>query len=132
MNNLSTDQVNSEQAICAGGSLATRPPLKIELNLFYFLKQGPAGLNQPEAHRFYGESCLHTSVSSLKNKGVSLIAFRDLDTIRHFNQKPFNRYWLARDCDRRKAQSLLNHYRNKRGLDSLEFAPWHDTNKKSA
>lgn len=111
----------------------TRPPFKVELALFTILSRGATGINQPEAHEAYRESCLHSTISQLKNgSGISFTAFADLDTVRYFNQKPFNRYWLTRDSDRIKAENLLNHYRQKRGLGKLEFAPWHDTDKKSA
>ena len=102
------------------------------LNVFSLLHQGPKGLNQPEAHSLYRESCLNTSVSALKKKGISIISLPDLDSVRYFNQKPFHRYWLATDTDRQRAVNLLNHYRQKRGLGKLEFAPWHDNDKKSA
>lgn len=132
MNNLSTDQANSEQVNSAGGSLATKRPPKIELNVLSLLQQGPKGLNQPEAHSLYRESCLNTSICSLKKKGISIISLPDLDSVRYFNQKPFHRYWLATDTDRQRAVNLLNHYRQKRGLGKIDFAPWHDNDKKSA
>ena len=110
----------------------TEPPKKIELNVFSLLHQGPKGLNQPEAHSLYRESCLNTSICSLKKKGISIISLPDLDSVRYFNQKPFHRYWLATDIDRQRAVNLLNHYRQKRGLGKIDFAPWHDTDKKSA
>lgn len=110
----------------------TRPPIKIERSLLAILSSGPRGLIQPEAYSQYGESCLHTVVSTLRNKGINLISLPDHDSVRYFNQKPFSRYWLATDKDRLRAVNLLNHYRQKRGLGKLDFAPWHDTNKKSA
>ena len=111
----------------------TRPPYKIELALFTILSRGSCGINQPEAYAAYRESCLHSTISQLKHgSGISFTAFADLDTVRYFNQKPFNRYWLTDNSDRLKAENLLNHYRQKRGLGKLDFSSWHDTDKKSA
>tara|TARA_Y100000994_G_C15703537_1_gene446318 strand:+ start:2742 stop:3197 length:456 start_codon:yes stop_codon:yes gene_type:complete len=108
-------------------------PYKIELALFSILHNGPQGITQPEAFTSYRESCLHTTISSLKHeKGISFVSQPDFNTVAYFNQKPFSRYWLASDKDRVKAQKLLNAYRSNRGLSKVNFEAWHKPDNKAA
>jgi hypothetical protein len=110
-----------------------RPPYKIELALNAILHNGPRGLTQPEAFISYRESCLHTTISTLRHlKEIQFIAHPDFDTVVHFHQKPFNRYWLATDSDREKALRLLNAYRSKRGLETVDYEAWHSSTNKAA
>lgn len=110
-----------------------RPPYKIEMALFSILHNGPQGITQPEAFNAYRESCLHTTISSLKNeKGINFVSQPDFNTVAYFNQKPFSRYWLASDKDRVKAQKLLNAYRFNRGLPKVNFEAWHKPDNKAA
>lgn len=111
----------------------TKPPFKVELALYAILHKGAQGITQPEAFNAYRESCLHTTVSSLKNeKGIGFISEPDFETVLHFYQKPFNRYWLATDEDRVMALKLLNAYRSNRGLPKVNFEAWHKPNSKAA
>lgn len=108
-------------------------PYKIELALFSILHNGPQGITQPEAFTSYRESCLHTTISSLKHeKGINFVSQPDFSTVVYFNQKPFSRYWLASDKDRVKAQRLLNAYRSNRGLSKVNFEAWHKPDNKAA
>ncbi len=108
-------------------------PYKIELALFSILHNGPRGITQPEAFTSYRESCLHTTISSLKHeKGINFVSQPDFNTVAYFNQKPFSRYWLASDEDRVKAQRLLNAYRSNRGLPKVNFEAWHNPDEKAA
>ena len=108
-------------------------PYKIELALFSILHNGPQGITQPEAFTSYRESCLHTTISSLKHeKGISFVSQHDFNTVAYFNQNPFSRYWLASDKDRVKAQKLLNAYRSNRGLPKVNFEAWHNPDEKAA
>lgn len=110
-----------------------KPPFKIELALHAILKNGPMGITQPEAFSSYRESCLHTTISSLRHeKGINFLAQPDLDTVIYFHQKPFNRYWLASDKDRVKALRLLNAYRSNRGVGKVNFEAWHNSTDKAA
>ncbi len=110
-----------------------KQPYKIELALFSILHNGPQGITQPEAFNAYRESCLHTTISSLKNeKGINFVTEPDFETVVHFYQKPFNRYWLATDEDRVMALKLLNAYRSNRGLPKVNFEAWHKPNSKAA
>ena len=125
-NIINTRTVNSQ-------STEMRPPYKIELALNALLNKGPQGITQPEAFNAYRESCLHTTISSLKNeKGISFVAEPDFETVVHFYQKPFNRYWLAADEDRVMALKLLNAYRSNRGLPKVHFDAWHKPDSKAA
>lgn len=111
----------------------TKPPFKVELALYAILHKGAQGITQPEAFNAYRESCLHTTVSSLKNeKGIGFISEPDFETVIFFNQKPFNRYWLATDEDRVMALKLLNAYRSNRGLSKVNFEAWHSSPDKAA
>lgn len=108
-------------------------PYKIELALFSILHNGPRGITQPEAFTSYRESCLHTTISSLKHeKGISFVSQPDFNTVAYFNQKPFSRYWLASDKDRLVAINLLNAYRSNRGLSKVNFEAWHNPDNKAA
>lgn len=125
-NIINTRTVNSQ-------STEMRPPYKIELALNALLNKGPQGITQPEAFNAYRESCLHTTISTLKNeKGITFVSEPDFETVVHFNQKPFSRYWLATDEDRVKALRLLNAYRSSRGLVKVNFDAWHSSPDKAA
>jgi len=111
----------------------TKPPFKVELALYAILHKGAQGITQPEAFNAYRESCLHTTISSLKNeRGIGFVSEPDFETVVHFYQKPFNRYWLAADEDRVMALKLLNAYRSNRGLPKVHFEAWHKTASKAA
>ena len=125
-NIINTRTVNSQ-------STEIRPPYKIELALNALLNKGPQGITQPEAFTSYRESCLHTTISSLKHeKGISFVSQPDFNTVAYFNQKPFSRYWLATDEDRVMALKLLNAYRTNRGLPKVNFEAWHSSPDKAA
>lgn len=125
-NIINTRTVNSQ-------STEMRPPYKIELALNALLNRGPQGITQPEAFNAYRESCLHTTISTLKNeKGITFASEPDFETVVHFNQKPFSRYWLATDEDRVKALRLLNAYRSSRGLVKVNFDAWHSPTDRAA
>ena len=110
-----------------------KPPFKVELSLNAILHKGAQGITQPEAFNAYRESCLHTTISTLKNeKGIGFVSEPDLETVVHFYQKPFNRYWLATDEDRVMALKLLNAYRSNRGLPKVNFEAWHSSPDKAA
>jgi len=94
-----------------------RPPLKIELCLTIFLEKERHGLNQLEAFKAYGETCLHSTVSSLYNRhGINLIR----NTEQHIHQRGdrthFVRYALVESKSIDKAIALLIKMREKRGV----------------
>ena len=127
----SSNQENKR--IYSSDTTEKRPPYKIEMSLFSILHNGPRGITQPEAFNAYRESCLHTTISSLKNeRGIGFVSEPDFETVVHFYQKPFNRYWLATDEDRVMALKLLNAYRSNRGLPKVNFEAWHNPDEKAA
>ena len=96
---------------------AIKPPIKKELCLTLLIQRGQQGITQPEAYTAYHESCLHTSISTLQQQhGLQINRVPDKETIVHYRQKAFSRYWLADNNQIEKATNLLNHYRTKRGL----------------
>ena len=133
-NDNSANSSNEEnRRLYSSDTTEKRPPYKIEMALFSILHNGPRGITQPEAFNAYRESCLHTTISSLKNeKGISFVAEPDFETVVHFYQKPFNRYWLATDEDRVMALKLLNAYRTNRGLPKVNFEAWLSSPDKAA
>lgn len=98
----------------------TRCPFKLEIALFSFLQLGKCGMNQPTAHAEYGESCLHTSVSTLQNlHGIQINRRSESWTHRHGGKTYFNRYWLADEEAEHKALVLLNALRKRRRLKPI-------------
>ncbi len=133
-NDNSANSSNEEnRRLYSSDTTEKRPPYKIEMALFSILHNGPRGITQPEAFNAYRESCLHTTISSLKNeKGINFVSQPDFNTVAYFNQKPFSRYWLATDEDRVMALKLLNAYRTNRGLPKVNFEAWHSSPDKAA
>lgn len=131
--NSSNSSNEENRRIYSSDTTENKGPYKIELALFSILHNGPRGITQPEAFTSYRESCLHTTISSLKHeKGISFVSQPDFNTVAYFNQKPFSRYWLASDKDRVKAQRLLNAYRSNRGLPKVNFEAWQKPDNKAA
>lgn len=93
-----------------------RPPYKLELCIKELLKQGEAGIIELEAFGIYGETCLHTTISTLANdKGLVFKRVPAPHIHRHGGKAIFVRYSLLNEVETRKAQALLAHYENKRG-----------------
>ena len=118
--------INNKATIHKNNSLANidttkhtpkRAPYKIELCLAELLTRGEAGLFELEALQAYGDTALHSTISTLANSHG--FTFRRLDH-RHTNQfglvVHFTRYILTDDEQIDKAKSQLKHYRTKRGL----------------
>jgi len=101
-------------------SLPNRPPFKLETVLMMFIEYGHSGMNQLEACKEYGESCLHTSVSTLYNQH-GIIFKRKQENIKNRvgTTSRFTRYWFFSERDERKAENLINSFRKRRGLAPL-------------
>lgn len=127
---------DSKESLGLNGSTQStkkHQPYKIELALNSILHNGPRGITQPEAQIAYRESCLHTTISALRHsKDIEFVSHPDQDTVVYYNQKPFSRYWLASDEDRKKALKMLNAYRANRGLGKVNYGPWHNSTDKAA
>jgi hypothetical protein len=91
-----------------------RPPFKMELCIDELLYRGPKGMIELEA---YGETCLHTTISTLANKHGLII---DRKTEPHRNRRGgithFTRYSLTDELSIRKSEALLLHYMKLRGV----------------
>jgi hypothetical protein len=99
-------------------------PHKEELCLWLFLRVDTSGAFQLEASNDYGESCLHSSVSTLQNRrGINLARQPIPHTHRHGGKTHFTRYWLMDDVAKQRAVSRLNYLRSKRGLGKLPANP---------
>lgn len=76
--------------------------------LFHLFQAGYAGLNTLEARRLYGDTCLHSIISTLVHEYGFKIPRRD-EYIGD-SPRPFRRYWLC-ETDRARAKPLLEaHY----------------------
>ena len=94
-----------------------KAPLKIELCLVELLKRGDKGLVELEALNAYGETCLHSTISTLANdKGLKFKRQTESHIHQHRGKVYFTRYSLLDDKETEKAQMLLNDYECKRGV----------------
>jgi hypothetical protein len=94
-----------------------RPPFKIELCIEELLYRGEKGMIELEALQVYGETCLHTTISTLANKHGLIIARKtEAHNHRRGGVTHFTRYTLIDELSVRKANSLLSHYMKRRGV----------------
>lgn len=133
MRNAATPKLDDSTCLVTGKFIAKRPPFKLEITLLCFLQVGKAGLNQPEANRLYGESCLHTSVSSLQNiHGICLFRQSEPWQHRHGGKTHFTRYMLMDGIAEVKAIALLNKLRLKRGMYPIQPSEYFNLPNKAA
>jgi len=82
---------------------------KYIITLIHLLERKSAGLNELEAFRLYGETCLHSTISSLDNgHGIAFKRKREPHEHRGGGKTHFMRYWLA---DEARARILVSLYR---------------------
>jgi hypothetical protein len=95
----------------------TRAPFKIELCIDELLLRSSEGLIELEALQAYGETCLHSSVSTLSNKH-DLIINRKTEPHQHRRGgiTHFTRYSLVDEDSIKKAHNILAHYLKTRTL----------------
>jgi hypothetical protein len=81
---------------------------KYIITLFHLLERHSTGLNELEALCLYGETCLHSTISSLSN-GHGIDFKRKRESHKHCGGRNthFMRYWLA---DTNKAARLVSPY----------------------
>jgi hypothetical protein len=92
-------------------STKIRPPFKIELCIDELLIRGSDGMIELEALQAYGETCLHTTVSSLANRhGLLIDRKSEPHKHRRGGTTHFTRYSLIDDKSVAKALNLLKHY----------------------
>ena len=93
-----------------------RPPFKIEFCIEELLYRGQKGMIELEALQAYGETCLHTTISTLANKyGLIIHRMSEPHNHRRGGVTHFTRYILVDDLSIRKANSLLTYYQKRRG-----------------
>jgi len=94
-----------------------RAPFKIEVTAMLFVERGTKGMNSPEANCEYGESCLHTSVSTLYNDhGISFKRQSESFINRAGTKSTFTRYSILTIDDELRAKKLVEDFRVRRGL----------------
>jgi hypothetical protein len=88
-----------------------KAPFKIELCIDELIFRGPAGMIELEALQAYGETCLHSTISSLANRH-GLIIDRKMEPHRHRRGglTHFTRYSLVDEKSIVKARDILTHY----------------------
>ncbi len=90
-------------------------PTKLELCLQELLIRGDAGLAELEALNSYGDTCLHSTISTLANsKGLIFKRVPEKHTHQRGGVTRFTRYSLFNGEEKVKAKMLLNHYRTMR------------------
>jgi len=68
---------------------------KYILCLEYFISRQADGLNELDALKLYGETCLHSTVSTLSNNhGISFTRKFEPHKHRNGGKTRFKRYWL--------------------------------------
>ncbi|MDO6617440.1 hypothetical protein [Shewanella sp. 6_MG-2023] len=110
-----------------------KTPSKQEAFLSALLAVGYAGLRQVECSnregvkfpfnggsiRFYSD-CLHSDVSNLRNnKGIALKGVPDPYQSPYGHKASYLRYWLPNFNEAKKAVSLVNRLRKKRGEEPI-------------
>jgi hypothetical protein len=102
-------------------STPKRKESKIQVALGSLVARGEHGLTQPEAYKIYHESCLHSTISSLRHcHGINIKGVPS-SVKNEYGGKPFNRYWIAYGGDRERAQQILLSMATKRGAQLVEL-----------
>lgn len=115
--NYPTNKTNTDLITKKANIIPKRPPYKIELCITELLERGDAGLVELEAFQAYGETCLHSSISTLANKHN--LEFTRVSH-RHNSKRNvivhFIRYSLLNEQQIDGAKALLLQYRSKRNV----------------
>lgn len=93
-----------------------KPQTKMEAFLVAIYEAGERGINQPEANKLYGESCLHSSISWATNHW-GLVIDRQLEPYRTRvgSTTHFMRYALLDPDSRKRALDRIMKYKSVRG-----------------
>lgn len=123
MNKKNSDTLNQQSTATNkthNNRKSLKSPLKIELCLMELLNRGDTGLVELEAFRAYGETCLHSTISTLANdKCLTFKRQTESHVHQHRGKVYFTRYSLFDDNETQKAQLLLNNYQSKRGFGNV-------------
>lgn len=100
-----------------------KPPKKNEIIVTAIFLSLDKGLTQPEAYKICGESCLHTTVSSIQtNYGIQIM--REPSSFKNsFGGRPFFRYWIAEGKNRKLAQKVIIQMAHNRGQTIIPIFP---------
>lgn len=98
-------------------SKESKPMTKQEVFLTTLINVGKAGLNTFQANDIYGDTCLHSEISTLGGDH-GIIANRKWETLTNPHKTRCMRYWLS-DDDMPMAKKLVNHWRVLRGEKPL-------------
>lgn len=110
------DVLNNTTLNGGDGALA-RPQTKREAYLEALLVVGDKGLNTFQANKVYGDTCLHSSVSELRNcLSMDISDTWESVPCRTGQMVRVKRYWLTNDRAVEHAQKLVDRLRIKRGL----------------
>lgn len=100
-----------------GDGVLVRPQSKREAYLEALLFVGYFGLNTFQANKIYGDTCLHSSISELRNQiGLNISDTWEILPCRTGQLVRVKRYWLADQKANLHAQKLVDRLRIKRGL----------------
>lgn len=116
-NNRTTNEKNTNSGTSKVNTSPKRPPYKIELCIIELLERGEAGLIELEALQAYGETCLHSTISTLSNKfNLELKRGSHQHNSKRKVVVNFTRYSLADEQQIINAKTILSQYRTKRGI----------------
>ncbi|WP_075882055.1 hypothetical protein [Vreelandella massiliensis] len=103
-------------ANAARESRKTAKPLKIELALDMLIRADRESryVMQYDASDEYGETCFHTTISTLRDKGIDFLQLPYKHTHRHGGTAHFQSYRIS-PKSRAAALNLANHYAAMRG-----------------
>lgn len=92
-------------------------PLKIELALNMLIRADQEGrfIMSFDAMQEYGDSCLHTTIATLREKGITFLQQPYKHQHRHGGTAHFQSYRLS-PTSRVAALNLANHYAAMRGV----------------
>jgi hypothetical protein len=122
MKNLNKPLLGATASLRPNSDKPTKPPFKIEVAAILLVKRCHQGVIQPEAHRVYGESCLHTSVSTLfNNYGIRFKRQPESITNRAGSVSNYTRYTLLDEVDLLRIKKLIDRYRARRGLPPFNW-----------
>jgi len=92
-----------------------KAPFKIELCIDELIFRSSGGITELEALQAYGETCLHSTISTLANRH-GLIIERKMEPHKHRRGglTHFTRYSLVDEKSIKKAHDILGHYSKRR------------------
>ena len=132
MKKAATHQGNDSSSLRTEKSIKLKRQTQKEKVLEAFINEGNTGFYQIEAYQTFQVTCLHSYISNLEKQGVRFnrkwIAHKNIDG----GQTPFMRYWIADDESLKKAISIVNFLRAKRGMHPIPPSDYFNLPNKAA